>query len=126
MIDIRDDKHGSGRNEVRSLAAWKCPAVGQHQKAQGEEQEEMHECRGTIKKVLDDGEVTQLKDLFAMVEREGPRGDMLGVIDLSESPECAACPERLSWGYTAYCQNVEKLREIRSQAGTEPRTEPGL
>jgi hypothetical protein len=80
----------------------------------------MHECSGIIKKVLTDSEVTQLKDLFAIVKREGPRGDLLGMVDLSESPECAACPFRLSWGYATYCENPEKLRDIQSETEEQP------
>jgi hypothetical protein len=125
MIDFKGKRPVNKRHGIESLAAWWCPASGQSRTGQGKEYEEMNECTGTIKRVVSPSEVTQLKSLFAMVDREGPRGDLLGVIDLSESPGCAACSERLSWGYTAYCQNSKRIGEIESQAGTEPRTEPG-
>ena len=73
----------------------------------------MEECKGIIKKVLTDEEVAQLKDLFSIVKRDGPKSDLLGVVDLTESPECAACPFRLSWGYTTYCENPEKLGDLK-------------
>ena len=80
----------------------------------------MENCEGIIKKVLTAEEVTQLKDLFAIVKREGPRGDLLGVVDLTESPGCAACPFRLSWGYTTYCENPEKVQDTQPETGKQP------
>ena len=125
MIGFKANQPVNKRHGVKPLAAWQCPVNGQSRTGQGKEPEEMHECTGTIKRVVSPSEVTQLKSLFAMVDRQGPHGDLLGVIDLSESPECAACPDRLSWGYTAYCQNAKKIGDMESQAGTEPRIEPG-
>jgi hypothetical protein len=77
----------------------------------------MEKCNGIIRKVLTDEEVAQLKDLFAIVKRQGPRSDVLGVVDLGESPQCAACTFRLSWGYTTYCENPAKLSDLKP--GTE-------
>ncbi|MFH1313133.1 MAG: hypothetical protein ABIJ00_07860 [Candidatus Eisenbacteria bacterium] len=124
MIDFRVNQPVRRTKQVRPCAVRNIPLDGQVRRPKGKEHEEMHECTGTIKRLLNDGEVTQLKSLFAMVERQGPRGDMLGVIDLTESPDCAACPDRLSWGYSSYCQNPEKLGDIESQADTQSQPEP--
>ena len=120
MIDFSANQPVNKRARIDSFGMRSSPGTGPTRSAEGKESETVEKCTGIIKKVLTDEEVEQLRDLFAIVKRDGPRGDLVGVVDLTESPECAACPFRLSWGYTTYCENPDKLGDTRPGPETQP------
>jgi hypothetical protein len=120
MISFHADQPPNKRSTIWPSGLRLGPVDGQRRRADGKESVRMEECKGIIKRVLTDDEVAQLKDLFAIVKRDGPKSNLLGVVDLTESPECAACSFRLSWGYTTYCENPEKLSGLKPGMETQP------
>jgi hypothetical protein len=108
------------KNTPAALSAVRNTSLdGEVQRVVRKEHDKMHKCGGTITRIVSGEEVTQLKKLFDVVKREGPQGEVLGMVDLLKSPECAACPFRLSWGYTTYCDNGEKIEQVTTAMGDE-------
>jgi hypothetical protein len=70
----------------------------------------VHDCSNAILRVLTSDEVEFLKRLFTLAKRRAPDCEAIGVVDLSQSPECGSCSFMFSWGHAHYCTNIDAIR----------------
>ena len=73
------------------------------------------ECSSAITAFLSGRVVYDIRRFFTLVGRTPPGGDLLGIIDLEQSPECVNCVFRVASGLRSYCDNQPVLRSLMSR-----------
>jgi hypothetical protein len=71
--------------------------------------------------VLDGDDARSIIDLFKILEREHPKGKLLGYIDKTKAKGSLDCPFLFSWGEEFYCDNQEHLKQLLDKSKKPPK-----
>lgn len=66
----------------------------------------------TIIEVFEGKDAEFIKNLFKTVDKDGPKGLLLGFIDKNKEKGAHDCPHLFSWGSEYYCDNQEHLKQF--------------
>ena len=83
-------------------------------KSVGSQSKEDHhyECECRIVSVLAGEELEFIKNLFKMVERKAPKGELLGLIDSEQKLKPYGCHFMYSWGEGYYCAREKYVEKF--------------
>ena len=72
-------------------------------------------CQCVLKSVLVGEEAEFVRRLFKSLERKGPEGEMVGVIEQAKRQCSMDCPFSYSWGFKYYCDNQRFIKQYVEQ-----------
>ena len=71
--------------------------------------------------VLDGSDAQFIINLFKELEKDCPKGNLLGYIDRTKAKGALDCPFLFSWGEEFYCDNQEHLRGFLKEDKKPPK-----
>ncbi len=66
-------------------------------------------CKCKIKTVLRGDDAGFIKNLFRLLKKDGPKGELIGVIAQNAAYSCSF---RYSWGKENYCDNQQFIKQL--------------